>query len=463
MRIGNLLRCIAPAKRTTLSAAVAVGVFLASPPITRAQDTAPPCNYYASPTGSGKGSTADQPFRVTDFWRVAKPGMTLCLSDGTYRGDSMITPPRGVAGRADAPITIQALHDGKVLVDGQGSRSPVVLMENDWFVVDGINACCSNENVVMIERSSHDVIRRVTGWDAGPGNFMVFAIHYGERNLLEDVAGWGRARKIFSSSQKGNLTTIRRAWGRWEGSEVIGPKMTYELAYNSYGLTLENCIGTWSGEKMSKSYVLGGYDGKPWIGRGGGRYDDYAVNQAHAIFALVGEKNARARLLGSLAYVTAKDTFKADQLVLVTRSDTSVELTDTVAYIAPGAYPKVRTFSLYGLTGSMERSGTTGLVAHDLTSLGGAGAQVGSDWDSRNLLEGASHGVYGAGESVFHTTHGANLCHRWVDGAETNLPLWPWPMNQRISEALVLSGRATVDVTGTVEAMFGAIPQECRD
>jgi hypothetical protein len=45
----------------------------------------------------------------------------------------------------------------------------------------------------------------------------------------------------------------------------------------------------------------------------------------------------------------------------------------------------------------------------------------------------------------------------------TTQPLWPWPMNQRIKDALVQSGRQPVDVTGTVEKMLGRIPQECRE
>jgi hypothetical protein len=35
-------------------------------------------------------------------------------------------------------------------------------------------------------------------------------------------------------------------------------------------------------------------------------------------------------------------------------------------------------------------------------------------------------------------------------------------MNQRIIDGLVQSGRAAVDVTATVEKMFGSIPAACR-
>ncbi len=188
----------------------------------------------------------------------------------------MIRPPKGLSGTSEAPITIRALNDGKVLINGQGSKDPVRLYENDWFVIEGINACCGRNadqsGVVYLSGSSYNVIRRVAAWDAGDNNTEIFGAHRDSNekdslhNLFEDVAGWGTARKIFQMSYGGDYTTIRRAWGRWERSTVMGPKMTYTLAYNNYHMTCENCLGTWSGQGMPETYVLMGYDGKPWTG-----------------------------------------------------------------------------------------------------------------------------------------------------------------------------------------------------
>src|ERR1700730_3803124 len=63
------------------------------------------CNYFASPSGKGDGSSPANAFRIATFWKSARPGMTLCLLDGKYVGvDSMISPPRDLAGRDSAPI-----------------------------------------------------------------------------------------------------------------------------------------------------------------------------------------------------------------------------------------------------------------------------------------------------------------------------------------------------------------------
>jgi hypothetical protein len=418
------------------------------------------CDAYASPDGKGDGKSAETPFRVERFWPSARPGATLCLLDGTYTdAGSMIDPPlAGRSGTPGQPITIRALHDGKVFIDGQGKRFPVRLLRKDWFVIEGLNACCSSGTVVGLDHSSHNVVRRVAAWDAAEGNNDIFGIHNGEHNLLEDVAGWGVARKVYQSSQHGNFTTIRRAWGRWEGSHVIGPKMVYTLAYNNYGMLVENALGTWSGERMKESYVLLDYYGKPWAGGGAGTYQDHDVDQPYAVFgmdALKGDKRANARLLGSIAYITAGDAYKPSRLVFVTKLD-SIEIADTLAYVEPGAYPWVKTFGLHGLPGS------TNLVARNITSIGGGGTAIQSDWTTRNVLKGDSLAVYGPGENAFKTTRGANLCGRYVDGTRTSEPLWPWPMNQRILDATLQSGRKPVDVTATIEKLLGKIPPGCR-
>src|SRR5262245_48774947 len=111
------------------------------------------CDYYASPTGTGNGRTQSRPFTISNFWSVAKGGLTLCLLDGTYKGsDSMITPPQQLSGASGSPITIRALNDGKVLINGQGADiAPVRFNYNDWFVVEGINACCSDWNSSVVE------------------------------------------------------------------------------------------------------------------------------------------------------------------------------------------------------------------------------------------------------------------------------------------------------------------------
>ena len=424
------------------------------------QAAAASCTHYASPSGTGNGSSSSQPFRIANFWSVAKPGHTLCLLDGQYTGSaSMINPPKNLSGTSSARITVRALNDGKVRINGQGSYYPVQLSYNNYFVIEGINASNSAASVVSISYSHNNIVRRVAAWDAADGNHSIFGIHNATYNLLEDVAGWGIARKIYESSQGGNNTTIRRAWGRWEGSHVVGPKMTYTLAYNNYNMIVENALGTWSAERMKQTYTLLDYYGKPWTGNGAGTYSNYSVNQPYGVFGIDGftgtDKNARTKLLGSLAYVRGSDRFQPAQVVFVTKID-SMDIAHTAAYIEPGTHTNKQRFALYNL----QSSTGVNLVARNLTAIGGAGSFYGTEWKKGALSEAGL--LSGVANPFTATTSGANLCYRYQNGALTTQPLWPWPMNQRIIEATTQSGRAAVDVTATIEKLLGTIPAACK-
>jgi len=83
--------------------------------------TASQCTHYADPAGSGGTCTFGSPCQIASFWSIAAPGNMLCLKDGTYQGaDSMINPTSGLSGVSGNPITIAALNDGQVRIDGQG-------------------------------------------------------------------------------------------------------------------------------------------------------------------------------------------------------------------------------------------------------------------------------------------------------------------------------------------------------
>jgi len=442
--------------RVIVSAAFsAVAILTSAGQAAYAQDA---CTHYASPAGGGSGTSASSPFKISSFWPVAKPGHTLCLIDGEYTGSgSMINPPRYLNGTSSARITVRALNDGKVRINGQGSYYPVRLSYVNYFTIEGINASNSAGTVVGISNSNNNIIRRVAAWDAADGNHTIFGIHYGSYNLLEDVAGWGVARKIYESSYGGNYTTIRRAWGRWEGSHVVGPKMTYTFAYNNYNMLIENALGTWSGERMKQTYTLLDYYGKPWTGNGAGTYTNYSVDQPYAIFGIDradGAKDINTKLLGSIAYVRVTDRFHAPQLVFATKLD-SIKIGDTVAYVQPGGYTNKRRFALYNL----QTATGTNLAAQNLTGIGGAASYYGSEWKKSLISEGLSLSSVG---NVFSSTSAARLCYRYKNGTLTTEPLWPWPMNQRIIEATVKSGRTAVDVTATIQSMLGTIPDACK-
>lgn len=443
--------------------------------------------YYASPDGTGDGSKESSPFKIADFWPIAAPGDKLYLLDGVYQGDkSMISPLYDYnndtqecasykGGTEFNPIVVKALNDGKVTIDGQGARKPVYLLCQRYLTIEGINAHSSSGSVFTITHSDNTIIRRSVGWDAYDGDQSIFGISAAEYTLLEDVAGFGIARKIFSSSQSGNHTTFRRAWGSWDGSHEFGPKMTYTMADNNYDMTCENCVGTWTGSRMQESYALkhesnGCYT--QWdegqCANNGGQlqysteykknccfFSGYKIDQPYAVIGVdrltMGDIAADSRVFGSIAYIKqgANYHLPVEQAAYLVIDMDSFEYKDSVAYIQPHFFTSTKTFSL---------SSGSNLSANKLTGIGGAGSSIHTDWHKSNIKEGPDVSSVG---NVYVNADGASICKRYRGRVLTNAKLWPWPMNQRIIDATTLAGMKAVNVTATIEGMFGPIPTEC--
>jgi hypothetical protein len=408
--------------------------------------TALACNYYASPSGGGNGLSPTSPFKIADFWAVAGPGKTLCLLDGVYSGsNSMVKPPENLNGTSTQKITIRALNDGAVRIDGGTTTEPVRLRNNDHFIIEGINANGSPSNsvsgtIVLGAGADNNIIRRVVAWDAGITNdATVFLVYRNTGNLLEDVAGFGDARKIYSwylTSDDATLT-IRRAWGRWERSTNIGPKMTYSSVYNSSGAIFENVLGTWDETAMGGS----------------------SVDQPYGIFQMDRHDRidtcVKAKILGSIAYLRGNN--KAKSLLGVVGFGDSANcatLNHVVVYIEPGTHTNLKPFNL-------EADNNAQKFITRVTEIGGARSAIGSGWSVSgrevvNNVSAASNIWIGAG------SQGARVCKRYVNETLTSTPLWPWPMNQRIIDAMKTASKTPVDVTKTMEEIFGPIPSECR-
>lgn len=427
--------------------------------------------YYASPAGGGDGATEAMPFHVADFVAMAMPGDVLVLLDGHYVGDSsMIVPPEAQSGTDGSPITVRALHDGAADIDGEGARQPISLETVDWWVVEGVNAHGAggdgiNHSVVSISHGSHNVLRRIVAWDAADGNTNIFGVHNGDYNLVEDCAGFGVARKVFSTSQQGNHTTFRRCWGRWEGSHAEGPKCTFSISYNSYDALLENCIATWDAVQMQQSYELHDYSG---VGVGQ-HFENYEVQMATGLITHDGFDDgvpdvANARVIGSLAYLTPEERFSGSFRVWfgpMSMSLKGIELRDVVTVVEPGGHDDIWPLYLQELGAAGASSAT------HLTVVGAADMSVHADWTTSNIYN--SHtcdALVAGGSHVLDATRsgvagGATMMNRTVDGTLTTQPLWPWPMNQRILDAMSRAGRTPVDVTrAAFELCGGTLPPE---
>jgi len=445
--------------------------------------------YFASyeRKGSGDGTSIYNSFLISDFWNIFIPGDTLLLDDGIYKGsESMITPTNGVKGDENFPTEIKAVNDGSVFINGEGENKPIYLINNDWFIIEGINVFNSNGSVVTLSNSSNNKLKRIIGWDAYDGNTNIFGVHSNSNNnLIEDCAGFGIARKIFSNSQMGNYLTLRRCFGRWEGSHYNGPKMTFTMAYNSYNAIYENCIGTWDAFRMDKNYLLKCSDENTYS-KCNTLFENYEVDQPYGIFSRDrndGDKDVNSYLLGSIAYV--KDGQKCEGIPslinisslnkLYIKNSTAFASNEFIAlYLSSffkweknksytqigeessrGVIPTIYNGHYYiplttGVTSETqpiwpENGGTVedgeviwkdaGEIDLLIQNFNIFGTKNISNWNIENLIE----------EGDIYAENEANINFQYIDGVQTNVPLWPWPMDQRIYDAMTFAGYSNIN------------------
>jgi hypothetical protein len=402
--------------------------------------------------------------------------------------DSMISPPAGLSGARGNPITVRALNDGHVLLDGQFMRTPVFLKSNSWWILEGFNArngAAPGGVLQLVNESNNNIVRRVVVWDS--------EIHKNTRisgttgssgpNLFEDFAAFGTGRKTFSNSQGGNNVTCRRCWFREEGTTSGGPRGV-TMYYNNYGMTVENLLATWTGESMPESYTdaLGASQTSFKFSAGHGPLASDRIDEVTTPVPGC----AKAKVLGSLAYMLVKPgglprfNGPSQNVIALVQAD-CITVRHTIAALDPRWY---KFDTVRGFSGGNRHSATPPVTpthnsAHNITSLvGSVGNSFSPGWDVHNNITGSSlASLNSQNANPWTGTAGANLCKRWVNGQVTTEPLWPWPMNERIKAATAMAGsysgpcptcvggrlaRTATDVTAEVETLLGAIPSQCR-
>jgi hypothetical protein len=256
---------------------------------------------------------------------------------------------------------------------------------------------------------------------------------------MEDVAFFGHNRKILElGANAGNGPTIlRRAWIRYEGCPLCssGPIYPGEIGYDQKNVTYENVLITWNrmnGQAFSsESYIQG--------------------------FSTTG-----SALLGSIVYGLAGDVTEGNPGISVHATGGSHPgQTITSNFLAKDNV--VFFHSSLSKVGYVFGKGSNNIAQNNIgISSGSSSCGSGGGWTCTGNRTGSSvsTALAGTGNTMWQQVPG--ICRRYVNRTLTTEGLWPWPMNQRIKDALVQSGRDPVDVTQTMEGLFGPISQSCK-
>jgi hypothetical protein len=377
----------------------------------------------------------------------------------------MIDPPSGLSGSPGKPVTIQALNDGKVFLDGEyrGSwgNQPVSLRNNSWFAIQGINAAHSNHGVIDVGTgSNHNVIRRVVAWDgqgrACFGNDAVFMVYENSDNLFEDIAGWGCGRKIFGVISDTRTTVLRGffMWNKHGWDQVGGVASTY--AYNSVDNYMANTIATVDlayGGTNSDMYEIFGKD----------HYGSFTKPLPFTI---------NHTLLGNIAYTMVPQVRGNGALwaMGIGMCPNQKEQPGLIVNIYAHNLLTIRRNEGWpaqainglgpGIPGSCNNDNghwtdSVGTTLSDATNTTDTGIHP---------LSSFNNGLMNLGAST-QPSSGAWIRYRYNrDKTLSTTELWPWPMNQRIQDALVasgydkrgLDGKGELDLTKLIFKLTGA-------
>ena len=421
--------------------------------------------YYLAPAGNdGRAGTSPATAWATfdRAWESLFPGDVLVLLDGVYH-QSLAPGVRD--GEPGAPITIRAAHDGQAIIDGDFVRVPVQLgpwpgATRDYFVIEGIVARNSSDHVYDIN-GSHNVLRRVSGYNANrDANSHVFILT-GTDTLLEDCIASGTGRKM-AFTWGGQRNTIRRCftnWQRYDGREFNsdwpwGEDLEF---YNSSDSIMENSISYGSPPKTAVS-VYGNIDSAngstPYsyndqvlgvmVVRNGvykdGTFWEWPLTRPQPtdndVIAKIHEWAGWRLGFGVILWGEAAEV-------------KDILFQDIFAWRNAGLglaeiHPFNRSENVTVNRATIIENGLDAVVGE-----GGPGTNVDPDQIAHYAVTDARI------DGTAHQDGGAQLVYRYVDGVLMDgsnggpaLPLWPWPMQDRVLTEL------GIDVTGELTAIL---------
>ena len=403
----------------------------------------PACSAWASPQGSGSACSESQPCNVgTWLSSKAAPGGVLCMQDGIYKGDSQMLQFSSKNGTAGAPITVRAVNDGAVLIDGEHQRRPIDCAAS-YITVQGVNTK-DGHDTTMVVRGQHCTMQRIVAWSTQPADGGIENIIDigGSNNLVEDCAAFGYARKTLAAGARGGQgpNTVRRCWvehnGSPYGSAQGNPTDPVDLGYNQDNVTMENVIG--------RRNILSS-----------------ATEPESPLHAYSTRNSA---LLGSIVYATNQDNIETSMMLNITAESgshagsghvTENFLLQDVVLLAAPVHEHLKGMVIDGGKGS------SGNVAKNVVAVApqGLGTCSSDGWECSNLYGGRTLAEALKGKTIYDVAPGT--CYEVVNRQVTTTPLWPWKMQARIQAALESARMPTRNVTKHIAQTFGEPPPQC--
>jgi concanavalin A-like lectin/glucanase superfamily protein len=431
---------------------------------------------YVSPGGSGSTCSSGSPCSVQQCVALANtPGDRCLFQNGTYTGDASMLEVSNKTGTSSAPIIFAAINEGQVLLNGQHTRGMIHIYNSDWVEVVGLNTCCaaydntgnSSGFPLWLQETNNCTVRRTIAWDAdgASGNTIPMIVSSdgltgrGNDNTLIDVAAWGGGRKAFNAFRD-NRTTILRAFfmkNYYDGSITDGGVAT-SYAYDSIDSRRYNVIATGDLFSGGNGNMYGLFDKDHYLSWCSSGYTDvYHLLHGNIAYHVDGQVLSNTSWAMGLnmgcGQVETSGCPTGGPVVHITAIN-------NLALRRNAASPPE------GINGEDNTCGGSNFYDTWTDSLGSlAGGTHSTDGGNLAYPGGFNNGLLNLG-AASQPSSGAWIRYAYkLDGTlDTTFELWPWPMEDRIREALFASGynsrgidgAGSTSVTATISALTGS-------
>ena len=418
--------------------------------------------YYVSTNGyDSNAGTISAPWGTfAKAMTVLKAGDTLVLRDGTYHQSLIVT----VSGTQTSPITIKAENDGRAIIDGEANKMPCRINGTTTnhlhdIVVEGIVCRNSNEDTIYIRDADRITLSRVSAYNAANGNFNAFSLWRTTYVTLTDCAASGNGRKQYNILDS-NYTKMHWCWGRWvsEGSGYGG--YTGISIYNSNYSLIENCVLTAVSGNSTKAIAISGQYGTT------ANYNELYGNvfYKHGLETVLISSDQRRtegnRLVNNVGIDNvygiiqrADADLQVQRLTLVNSQNKAFSVDEDLSYTKASDFAikgDVRNSvfvnhnqgfnvvnnggHLTGFTNDYNNLYNIANPYYNLAQPGPNAISIAPGFDTATYGKGAYLIVPTAlkGRGGNGTNIGAEVLYRYQNGVLTGVPLWPWPMEQRI-------------------------------
>jgi chitodextrinase len=414
--------------------------------------------YYASPSGSGTTCSSSSPCSLTTGLERVAAGDTLFLKDGVYNQSLKIAK----SGSSGSYITIKAQNDGQATVITNSSAPACFINSKSYVDLEGI-VCVGQGSTyyraVDVDSSSHINLRRISAYNKSGEDGSGFNIDGSSYVLIEDGVAFGNDRKQYNI-QSDDHVTLRRCWAsfdNWLGTGSQGDLGTLTI-YGSSNCIVENCIVTRTPSSIGTIHGIHNWANTGQTADNNAYYGNvvygltdwsYLVNRADAsvgsgnnIFTNnVGINNLRG------FYQRADTNMTVTNLTMAGTTSATVGAYEVDASgTVTGVAGNVTNASLYGSAGyGFYRADST--LNHRYNNLY---SNVNGDYRGTTTGPGELKAnpyydtiTYGKGAYLMvppalqrrgegGADIGAKVLYRYQDGVLTDVPLWPWPMENRI-------------------------------